>query len=299
MQGIIFVTWEKYLHDQFGDAFLYLYRKTIGETMTNIPLASRVYDDALLLAGVGAASTLARVPVDSLLRAYGRYFLLNGLTSHLCAYLLSKVHSGRDLLLMMRQAHAQMRRTPDGLTPPVFRCEILAHAPSGLTLLYDSHRHLCPVLYGAIEGAAERFGERANIMEQTCMKQGASACRFEVHFVANLRLPSCPETPQQVTSLRARQQFADLVLSALPDTGGVTLYDLQRTMRHWPVSAHQLRPSLLLEALHHLQFAGLLASTANQPGDTLTQRRYWRIPTSERAGAPLLYGRGVDLLQRR
>jgi Haem-NO-binding len=298
MQGIIFVTWEKYLHDQFGDVFLQAYRKTIGETVATIPLTSRVYDDALLLAGVGAASTLARVPVDSLLRAYGRYFLLNGLTSHLCAYLLSQVHSGRDLLLMMRQAHAQMRRTPDGLTPPVFLCEILAHAPGGLTLLYDSHRQLCPVLYGAIEGAAERFGERTNIIEQTCMKQGASVCRFEVYFVANSMLPSCPETPQQVTHIQARHHFADLVLSALPDAGGVTLYDLQRTMRHWPVSARQLRPSLLLEALHHLQFAGLIASTANQPGDTLTQRRYWRVPTLERAGSQPLYDIGVDLLRR-
>jgi Haem-NO-binding len=299
MQGIIFVTWEKYLHDQFGDEFLQVYRKKIGETVATVPLTSRVYDDALLLAGVGAASTLARVPVDALLRAYGRYFLLNGLTSHLCAYLLGQVHSGRDLLVMMRQAHAQMRGTSDGLTPPVFRCEILADAPGGLTLLYDSHRQLCPVLAGAIEGAAERFGERARIIEHACMKQGASACCFEVHFVTNSMFPPCPQTPQQVTHHQARQHFADLVLSALPDVGGVTLYDLQRTMRHWPVSAQQLRPSLLLEALHHLQFAGLIASTGNQPGDTLTQRRYWRVPTLDRSGSQPLYETGVDLLQRR
>ncbi|HVB72642.1 MAG TPA: heme NO-binding domain-containing protein [Ktedonobacteraceae bacterium] len=299
MQGIIFVTWEKYLNDQFGSAFLQLYRETIGESVANVPLTSRVYDDALLLAGVGAASNLAGVPVESLLRAYGRYFLVNGLTSHLCAYLLSQVHSGRDLVLTMRQAHARMRHTPDGLTPPVFRCEILAHAPNGLTLVYDSHRQLCPVLYGAIEGAAERFGERANIFEHACMKQGASACLFEVHFVHNSILPFCPETPQQVTNIQARQRFANLVLSALPDAGGMTLYDLQRTMQHWPVSAHQLRPSVLLEALHHLQFAGHIASTANQPGDTLTLRRYWRIPTPARADTQRQYGAGVDLLQRR
>jgi hypothetical protein len=70
-------------------------------------------------------------------------------------------------------------------------------------------------------------------------------------------------------------------------------------MQHWPVSAHQLRPSVLLEALHHLQFAGLIASTANQPGDTLTLRRYWRIPTPARAGIQRQYGAGVDLLERR
>lgn len=277
MQGIIFVTWEKYLAERFGSEFLHLYRKTIRENVSSVPLTSRVYDDAQLLAGVGAASNLAHVPVDTLLREYGHFFLINGLTSHLCAYLLNQVHSGRDLLMMMRQAHAQMRLAPDGITPPVFHCEKLANASNGLLLIYDSQRQLCPVLYGAIEGAAERFGEQAHISERTCMKQGASACCFEVYFVADPSRPSCTETPQQKTHSQARQQLADLVLSALPDAGGITLFDLQRTMRYWPVSIERLRPGVLLEALRHLQFAGLITSTANQPGDNLTQRRYWRV----------------------
>lgn len=277
MQGIIFVTWEKYLADRFGSTFLHSYREKIGETASTVPLTSRVYGDAQLLAGVSAASALAHVPADTLLREYGHYFLVNSLTNHLCAYLLSQVHSGRDLLLMMREAHAQMRLTPDGLTPPVFHCEKLADSPTGLALLYDSHRQLCPVLCGAIEGAAERFGERAHIIERTCMRQGASACYFEVYFVANSSHPSCPQTPEQMTHTQTRQQLANQVLSALPDVEGMTLYDLQRTMTHWPVSPNQLRPSVLLEALRHLQFAGLITSTANQPGDTLTQRRYWRV----------------------
>src|SRR5947207_9991933 len=50
------------------------------------------------------------MPVDTLLWEYGRYFMLNGLTSHLCACLLTQVTNGRDLLLMMHTAHVQMRR---------------------------------------------------------------------------------------------------------------------------------------------------------------------------------------------
>jgi len=37
----------------------------------------------------------------------------------------------------------------------------------------------------------------------------------------------------------------------------------------------------LLKALRHLQYAGLVASTANQPGDNLTQRRYWQAPLAK------------------
>jgi heme-NO-binding protein len=106
MHGLIFVTWEKYLVDRFGGSFLSAYHDAIGEIPSTVPLASRVYDDANLLAGVGAASKLAHFPVETLLREYGRYFLINGLTSHLCAYLLTQVHSGRELLLMMRLARS-------------------------------------------------------------------------------------------------------------------------------------------------------------------------------------------------
>jgi hypothetical protein len=280
MQGIIFVTWEKYLNDRFGHTFLNLYRETIGETSTTVPLTSRVYQDELLLAGVGAASQLSHFPVDTLLREYGRYFLINGLTSHLCAYLLAQAHNGRELLLMMRQAHAQMRKNPDGLTPPVFRYEILSNSPNGLTLIYDNHRQLCSVLLGAIEGAAERFGERAQIVELTCMKKGAVECRFEVNFVRISTTLS--ESSEQVARNRSRQQLADLVLAALPDSGGLNLQELQRTMQHFQIPAQQLRPSFLLEALNRLQFAGLVASTANLPGDDLSQRRFWRVPIAER-----------------
>src|SRR5436853_547482 len=81
------------------------------------------------------------------------------LTRHLCAYLLSQVHSGRELLLTMRHAHEQMSRTTDGVTPPLFGYEALPSHPQGLVLIYDSPRKLCAVLLGAIEGAAVRYEE--------------------------------------------------------------------------------------------------------------------------------------------
>src|SRR5712692_3427248 len=140
MHGLIFVTWEKYLSDRFGSSLLHEYRNAIGETAASAPLASRVYDDATLLAGVGAACQLSGFSADTLLREYGHYFMLNGLTSHLCAYLLTKVHSGRDLLLAMRDAHAQMRRTPDAITPPLFKYETISFQRNDFALIYDSPR---------------------------------------------------------------------------------------------------------------------------------------------------------------
>jgi hypothetical protein len=286
MHGLIFVTWEKYLSERFGCSLLTAYRKTIGETATSAPLASRVYDDTTLLAGIGAASQLTKWPADVLLREYGHYFILNGLTSHLCAYLLIKVHSGRELLLVMRHAHQQMGRTPDGLTPPLFGYEALPDDPHGFVLIYESPRKMCPVLVGAIEGAADRYGERVHIVEQACMNQEAPACRFEIHFSASLsRSRSGLETPEQRVRRRAQQQLADLVLSVLPDEDGVTLGTLQRLLQQRRTRLQEFRPYVVLEALRHLQFVGLVASTANQPGDNLTHRRYWRAPTSDKEKA--------------
>ena len=52
MHGIIFVTWEKYLAERFRGGVLFKYREAIGETPSTSPLASRVYSDETLLAGV-------------------------------------------------------------------------------------------------------------------------------------------------------------------------------------------------------------------------------------------------------
>lgn len=275
MHGLIFATWEKYLSERFGGTLLNQYRAAIGETPAHSPLASRVYDDETLLAGVGAACKLTGLPADVLLQEYGRYFMLNGLTSHLCAYLLAQVHTGRDLLLTMRNAHTQMRRTPDGLTPPLFGFEPLSSNPNGLMLIYDSPRQLCSVLWGAIEGAAQRYGEQVHILEHTCMKRGAVLCRLEVTF---FRPASGPlwhqETPEQVAKRHIQHQLANLVLQVLPDHNGTTLLELQAILQQWQVSPNQLRPSVVLEALRHLIHAGLVASTANQLDDDLARRRY-------------------------
>jgi hypothetical protein len=280
MHGLIFVTWEKYLSERFGSMLLTSYRKTIGETAATAPLASRVYDDATLLAGVGAASKLTNLPADTLLREYGRYFIINGLTSHLCAYLLTQVRSGKELLMVMRDAHAQMRRTPDSLTPPLFEYEISSLDPNSFILVYDSPRQLCSVLFGAIEGAAMRYGEKVQVHEQTCMKKGAPSCRLEVHFSAPSSGPLTQETPEQRERRVFQRQLDQLVLAVLPARDGVTLQELQGILARRNATSQQMRPSVLLEALRHLQHAGLVASTANQPGDDLTHRRYWRAPTS-------------------
>ncbi len=278
MHGLIFVTWEKYLSERFKGSVLREYRDNLGKTLPTAILASRVYDDNVLLAGVAEASHVSKVPVEMLLQEFGRYFITNGLTRHLCAYILTQVHSGRELLLAMHDAHQQMSRLPDGLAPPLFQYTTRIQHPDELTLIYDSPRKICPVLVGAIEGAAERYGEQVHIVERTCMKRGDPICRFEIRFSASPT--ELLETPEQLERQQAKQHFAQFILSLLPDSGGVTLTELQKTLALRGMKQERIRPALLLEALRHLHYAGLVATTANHAGDDLMHRRYWRAPTS-------------------
>jgi heme-NO-binding protein len=275
MHGLIFVTWEKYLAERFSGSMIRQYQDTIGRTPSTAPLASHVYEDDLLLSAVTAMHQISRLPVDTLLQEYGHYFIINGLTRHLCAYILNQVHSARDLLLAMHDAHEQMGRLPDGLAPPLFKYAAYPGRENELTLIYDSPRKLCPLLIGAIEGAAERYGEQTAILEQTCMRRGDPVCTVKIRFARSSSEPQ--DTPEQVERQKEKLHFAQVILSYLPYDGGFTLVELQKTLALRGIKQKWTRPALLLEALHHLHHAGLVATTANHVGDDFAHRRYWRV----------------------
>lgn len=277
MHGLIFVTWEKYLLERFHGSVLAEYRQQLGLNAANSPLAIRTYSDELLLAGVGAAHKITRVPVDTLLREYGRYFIVNGLTRHRCAYLLSQAHNGRDLLLAMRDAHEQMKQLPDGLTPPLFEYRIHPRDPQTMVLIYDSPRKLCPLLTGAIEGTAEYYGEQVKVSEQTCMRNGDLACTFIITF-SGVQVHGT-ESLEMQAHRKEQQLFADQIFALLPSMYGLTLSEIQEHLQRRGASQQELRPALILQALTQLHHAGLVASSANEEGDEFTQRRYWRVPT--------------------
>ena len=277
MHGLIFVTWEKYLLERFQGNVLTEYRQQLGLNATNSPLAIRTYPDELLLEGVGTAHKITGKPVDTLLKEYGHYFIINGLTRHRCAYLLNQVHNGRDLLLTMRDAHEQMKQLPDGLTPPLFEYHIHPHDPQIMALIYDSPRKFCPLLWGAIEGSADYYNEQVSVSEQTCMRRGDPVCTFIIKYSGGREKA---ETPLETQAHRKEQQlFADQIFRLLPAHHGLTLAEIQEQLHRYGASKQECRPALILQALTQLHHAGLVASSANEPGDEFTHRRYWRVPT--------------------
>lgn len=276
MHGLVFVTWEKYLQDRFEGSVISKYRERLGLNASNSPLAVRTYPDELLLKGVGTAHEITGVAVDTLLQEYGRYFIANGLTRHRCSYLLGQCHSARDLLLAMRDAHEQMAQLPDGLTPPLFEYRLHPHDRAAMAVIYDSERKLCPLLHGAIQGAAAYYGESVEVAESTCMRRGDRVCTFFVKFSGTSTAPE--ETPELQLHRKEQQLYADQIFALLPTQHGLTLAEIQEQLIRLGVDKKQCRPALILQALTHLHHAGLVASSANEAGDDFSHRRYWRVP---------------------
>lgn len=135
------------------------------------------------------------------------------------------------------------------------------------------YRRCCGTFWGA------GTGQRAELYEK-----GGGALSPPAVFSAP---PDDPlryaKTPEQLARQEQQKELADLVLDFLPERGttqGMSLKELQWILqRHQHITAHQRRPGVLLEAVQHLQFAGLVSSSADQPGDDLTNRRYWRVRT--------------------
>lgn len=295
MKGIIFVVWEKYLGERFGAPILKRYRAVIGESEKDLPVTNRTYPDAMFVKGLDIASKLTLLSNDKLLFEYGRYFILNGLVEYLCGHLLAQAWTGYDLLLLMRDAHAQMRRTPDGVMPPLFEYEVLSQDHNHMVLTYDSQRKLCSLLEGAIHGAAHRFGERVLTREHACLKRGDHVCRFEVRFSGDSWAKRVsPERIEQEKQRLSKQGLSNLVLQVLSDHAeeavdmsaikrsidqhqGPYYPEIYQNQRH----LKEVHISQVYTTLAKLQQIGMISSTVNKPGDTFTTRRYWRSPTTD------------------
>lgn len=279
MHGLFLVTWENFLAERFGNSLLHAYRIALKEDPTTIPLVSKVYQDEKLFEGVDMACKLTRMPTDTLLREFGHFFVISGLTSHICTYLLSQVKNERELLLVMQEAHARIQGMSDDIPPPFFTCEPIAGHSNNFAIIYDSPRQLCPVLHGAIEGAAERFGEKVYILESACKKQGAASCRFEIYYLVQPHRTQPQELPEVQKKRQERVQLANIILFTLPEQQGLTILEI-RSILQMQMPSEQLRMNIILEALLSLQYAGLITSTANCPDDMLCNRRYWRVPST-------------------
>lgn len=276
MHGLIFVTWEKFLLEHFGNSVLTTYRASIARTEASIPLASRFYNDSILFTGLMAVYQATGKTPSDLLREFGRYFIFNSLTTRLCNHMFTQAHNASELLMLMRGSPTVILDSfTDGpRETSLLSFEIISQNANELLITYQGQHPLCPLLIGATEGAALRYNEKAQILERSCMQKGAHTCLISTRF-------SSGRSAQPVNNLltyrhQGQRQIANIVLQLLPYEDGIDLQELQKRVQALALSRQLSRLSMLMAAINHLRYAGLIKSTANMPGDDLTTRRYWR-----------------------
>lgn len=266
MQGLMFVLWEHFLTDFFGELFTTRYRQSINQEPSTAPKLSRSYTDDTLFQAVKAAARLAHVDEQFMYYEYGRYFIKNPLVHRLYHSAVSHAKNSRDMLRVLSSALTPIPQTNEEIALPSFTCISTKGQANSLTISTINKQQLCGLLQGAIIGIGEIYKKRVRVKEHSCTRKGDAICQFEAIFESSQpQLP--PPASQQRQQQIQLQQIEERILLTLPYTqqSAISHLELQKTLT--------IRPVTLLQALNHLQSSGLIAT---QPAYEIMFRRYWR-----------------------
>ncbi|MEN9943472.1 MAG: hypothetical protein RLZZ91_1473 [Bacteroidota bacterium] len=122
------------------------------------------YPDELTFKLVGAASVILNVPADTLLEAFGEYWILYTAEKGYGEMLNLAGDSFPSFLKNLNMLHGRVTNLMPELAPPQFECR--NEKENSIELLYRSHRvGMIPMLYGLIKGLAKRFDKEVRIEE--------------------------------------------------------------------------------------------------------------------------------------
>lgn len=122
------------------------------------------YPDQLTFKLVGAASEILNVPADTLLEAFGEYWILYTAEKGYGEMLNLAGDSFPSFLKNLNMLHGRVTSLMPELAPPQFECR--NEKENSIELIYRSHRNgMIPMLYGLVKGLAKRFEKEVEIKE--------------------------------------------------------------------------------------------------------------------------------------
>ena len=142
--------------------------------------ASEDYPDQMTVDLAIAASEVSGLSLETVLIEFGKYWVPNTGAQTYPAFFKLAGGSARKFLLNMDRVHRQVTRSVANARPPGFEYDEL---PDGRLLVhYRSDRRLCAALHGLILGVGIHCGEKLDVRETACVKDGAPRCTMEVTF---------------------------------------------------------------------------------------------------------------------
>jgi hypothetical protein len=177
MKGVVFNLLEESVRREFGEEVWEDLLDEAGLSGAYTSLGN--YPDAELAGLVAAAAARLGLPEAEVVRWFGQHAL--PLMADAYPAFFAPHHSARSFVLTLNDIiHPEVRKIYPGADVPEFDFDTTS--PDVLVMGYHSHRRMCALARGLIEGAAAHFGEEAVIEEPECMHRGDPKCVFRITF---------------------------------------------------------------------------------------------------------------------
>jgi len=176
MLGIILRELKKYVEAQHGKPAWQELLRTAGlEGKVYLPLTD--YPDAELTRLVTEISATSGQSADDILEEFGEFIVPDLVQTY--RTLIQPGWKTLDLIEHTEKViHSAVRLRDSNARPP--ELSVARTSVDRVEIIYTSHRQLCAVAKGIARGVARHYGERVEIAEDRCMKQGAADCFIRV-----------------------------------------------------------------------------------------------------------------------
>ena len=122
------------------------------------------YPDEITFQLVTAASDILNIPANTLLEAFGEYWILYTAERGYGEMLNLAGDTFPSFLKNLNMLHGRVSNLMPELAPPQFEC--INEQENSIDLIYRSHRNgMIPMLLGLIKGLGQRFGKEVVIQE--------------------------------------------------------------------------------------------------------------------------------------
>ena len=187
MKGVVFNLLEEFITREYGEDAYEDILDTCALENGGVFIGPETYPDADFAALVDAACGRLGVTRADTLRAFGR-FMFPSLLRRFPAFAEGHTHPRTFLKTVGDVIHVEVGKLMRETEPPEVTCVDAAHG--GLILTYRSHRRLCALAEGLLDGAAAHFETPLARRQTACVDDGADRCEFDISFDATLERAS-------------------------------------------------------------------------------------------------------------
>lgn len=177
MKGIVFVKFNEFIEELWGDEFWDTLLDEADLPSEGIYTTVETYDDEELFTLIGLVVEKKDISSKDAQMAFGQWMF-----KQLYSLAPPGAHDFKDVFEFLHAVqnfiHVEVKKlNPDALLPEF---EFLSESANTLSFHYQSPRKLCFFCEGIINGLAEHTGQKIKISQPECEHEGDERCVIEV-----------------------------------------------------------------------------------------------------------------------